>query len=746
MPAAINNDIIETTPAFLGLQAYSEAQAASFFGRDEETRKLSTMVMVNTLTIVFGRSGTGKTSLLNAGVFPKLRDNHCLPFRIRLEFNKNSPDLVSQIKNVLKTEIDKYGFKVRSYPGAETLWEYFHKEPLWKGITPILVFDQFEEIFTLAKLDSRFGLKELPAFWEELSDIIENTIPEKLKEQFQNKNEESANNYKSPKAKVVFAFREEYLPEFESITSKIPSLKYSRFRLLSMNGHQAYDVITKTWKERIKKPQAEQIVSYLTNETNEENYDLITVEPSLLSQVCAYIDKERLHAGSTGVSAGLLDKYPKETILRSIYNEAINAAEDAMPKTAGPDPKKASSQVKEFLEEKLITSEGFRTRYNLAGSDDYIKPGIGILQSRYFIREDNNTIELTHDVLAPIIKIDREERRTGIMAAAEKKKRRIITWFLLGCLLAAGAVAYWLITHEATKAKAAAEKAVEKLKADSTGLVMKKDSLQHAYLDAKDSLQKNIDNLNNTMTEKRKELANDYIKGDSAKMIRLQNEIDKLIKDSINWALNKAAWDKKISDLDLQLKKSTSISLNELIENPQKSLSKMKLPVQKPLTDFDEYNKLLENNNALKTGRDKLNAENSGLKKELDKLKNDYDELKKEKNKSNNNGDWKLIINNAYRQSGQTNAPGNTSILLIPDIPQNRAIIKKAKGYDLFCNSVEKDKVSGLQTATYGNGYYFTNVAPGNYLIKICSYYGGSYMCKKKAGADSVRLESLRVY
>src|SRR6187431_1739351 len=99
------------TGSFLGLQSYTEAQADLFFGRDAETDTLTTLIQVNTLTIVFGKSGTGKTSLLNAGVFPKLRKSFCLPFRIRLEFNDNSPDLVTQIKKVLKEEIDKYGFK-----------------------------------------------------------------------------------------------------------------------------------------------------------------------------------------------------------------------------------------------------------------------------------------------------------------------------------------------------------------------------------------------------------------------------------------------------------------------------------------------------------------------------------------------------------------------------------------------------------------------------------------------------------
>jgi len=124
---AIKPDQNHNETLFLGLQSYTEAQSEIFFGRDDEIERLTNLINSNILTIVFGKSGTGKTSLLNAGVFPRLRKNYCLPFRIRLEFNAESPDIITQIKNILKTEIDKYGFKVEKYPTDETLWEYFHR-------------------------------------------------------------------------------------------------------------------------------------------------------------------------------------------------------------------------------------------------------------------------------------------------------------------------------------------------------------------------------------------------------------------------------------------------------------------------------------------------------------------------------------------------------------------------------------------------------------------------------------------
>jgi len=452
MPASIDNNQ-QTTSSFLGLQSYTEAQSNLFFGRDAETDTLTSLVELNTLTIVFGRSGTGKTSLLNAGVFPKLRKSFCLPFRIRLEFNDNSADLVTQIKKVLKEEIDKYGFKVDSYPSNETLWEYFHKEPLWKTVTPIIVFDQFEEIFTLARSNPRFASVELPLFWEELSNLIENNIPEKLKEKFLNQKEKIGFNYKKQKAKIVFSFREEYLPEFETITARIPSLKYSRFRLLPMNGHQAYEVITKTWQENINPSEAKLIVSYFTNEPGLDDYSLLTIEPSLLSQVCAYIDKERMESGGGKVSAELLNKYPKEAILRSIYEEAIAQADNSLQKPENNN----RSYIKEFVEEKLITTEGYRTKYHLGTADEIIRPGVSVLTAKYFVREDDDVVELTHDVIAPLIKADREKRRKETAIAAVRKKTRKRAIALLLITFIAAAATFYFVTKKAEEAKVKAQ-------------------------------------------------------------------------------------------------------------------------------------------------------------------------------------------------------------------------------------------------------------------------------------------------
>jgi WD40 repeat protein len=59
---------------FVGLVPYGEEDAAFFFGRDEETRIVAGNLRASGLTLLYGASGVGKTSLLRAGVVHDLHD------------------------------------------------------------------------------------------------------------------------------------------------------------------------------------------------------------------------------------------------------------------------------------------------------------------------------------------------------------------------------------------------------------------------------------------------------------------------------------------------------------------------------------------------------------------------------------------------------------------------------------------------------------------------------------------------
>ena len=60
-----------------GLASYEDPQNAEydlkFCGRDDDSYDVARLIMGNVFVTLYGKSGIGKTSLLNAGVFPELR-------------------------------------------------------------------------------------------------------------------------------------------------------------------------------------------------------------------------------------------------------------------------------------------------------------------------------------------------------------------------------------------------------------------------------------------------------------------------------------------------------------------------------------------------------------------------------------------------------------------------------------------------------------------------------------------------
>src|SRR5215472_9295511 len=157
---------------------FTEATQAFFHGRDAEAAELLRRVRRERLTILFGQSGLGKTSLLCAGLFPRLRAADLLPVYIRLDWTTAQISPVTQIKQALADNLAENDVEGRAPGSDETLWVYFHDKEteFWSRrnrlITPVLVFDQFEEIFTVGH-----GAATSEAVLDELAALIENHPP-----------------------------------------------------------------------------------------------------------------------------------------------------------------------------------------------------------------------------------------------------------------------------------------------------------------------------------------------------------------------------------------------------------------------------------------------------------------------------------------------------------------------------------------------------------------------------------------
>src|SRR5688572_13687743 len=80
-----------------GLAAFGEQDHAYFFGRTREADELHRLVVRERLTVLFGLSGLGKSSLLHAGLFPIVRREDIFPVSVRLDFTPDRPDFFAQI-------------------------------------------------------------------------------------------------------------------------------------------------------------------------------------------------------------------------------------------------------------------------------------------------------------------------------------------------------------------------------------------------------------------------------------------------------------------------------------------------------------------------------------------------------------------------------------------------------------------------------------------------------------------------
>ncbi|HVT16338.1 MAG TPA: hypothetical protein VHQ90_09205 [Thermoanaerobaculia bacterium] len=450
---------VDASNPYPGLLAFGEADRAYFHGRTREREELFRLVRRETLTVVFGRSGLGKTSLLNAGLFPLLRQAEILPVPIRLDFTAGKGDLVGQVRAAVAQALR--GQQVDAPPPApgETLWEYFHKTPFWSRrnqlLTPLLAFDQFEEIFTLGRKDAR-----VEPLLGELADLIENHIPAAVRDRMARTLEELPFSYERQKVRVVVSLREDFLPQLEGLRPRIPSLAGNRFRLLQMDGHQALDAILKPGGGLVGEAVAREILRFVAGASREDRAgeagaapapsddDLaeMEVEPALLSLFCRELNSRRQRRGLPAITAELVQGSRGE-ILSSFYDQCL--ADMARP-------------VRTFIEERLLTGSGFRQSVPLEEAlqgRGLTAEDLGKLVDRRLLRLEDRLgrphVELIHDVMTPVIRESRDRRR------AREGRRRLLARVSLaaGAAIAALlALAVFSLHESRLKAEAVAQR------------------------------------------------------------------------------------------------------------------------------------------------------------------------------------------------------------------------------------------------------------------------------------------------
>jgi hypothetical protein len=407
---------------WVGLASYTEETRASFEGRNEEIAELARRVLRKSITVLFGQSGLGKTSLLRAGLVPRLRDEGFCPVYLRVDYSPESPPPSEQIKQAIFRAADAGGHWTR--PGTaiegESLWEFLHhrgdllRDARGRTLQPLLIFDQFEEIFTLAQTNTT-GQLRAKEFLEELADLIENRPPTALVERLENDEAAAADfDFAHAGYRILIALREDYLANLEGMKDIMPSITQNRMRLARMTGAQALTAVVKPGGRLVSQEVAESIVRFVAGGAELADAE---VEPSLLSLICRELNTVRQAQGHAEISADLLAG-SRDTILSEFYERAL------ADQPAG---------VRRMIEDELLTDSGFRESWAEArvvkamaaagAAPDALTRLVDRRLLRIEERLDSRRVELTHDVLCGVVKASRELRVER--EAAEEAERRI---------------------------------------------------------------------------------------------------------------------------------------------------------------------------------------------------------------------------------------------------------------------------------------------------------------------------------
>lgn len=433
------NTSIQNTPQtfWIGLDSYNENDSKIFFGRDEEIQQLSNDIFHNIHTIIYGPSGIGKTSIIRAGIFKVAREKGFFPVYVRFSHKDivKKPYYIQIIEaieseaTVRHIDIEQSTIYVKDAESGnicKSLWEYFHCNEFWTNdnypVVPLIVIDQFEEIFTLGH-----ELAQVSDFFVQLSDLCDNKLPAYIREYVNNRDNDRVEYSESANYRLVISLREDFLARLEEKADKIPALKRNRYSLQCINEEQALEIIMKPSPGLVSEEVAIQIIEKVTNKVYRKDFTLhddpdILVEPSILSLFCSELDKRRCERGLEFISKSLVGEFG-DNIIKDFYEESI---------------KILSSEKIDYLETNLLTVDGFRDAVALQNvkrfgfTDDEILS----LTNRRLIRFDNRDgdnrkrIEFTHDVLCKVASKHRDlrvqEKNEQRIKEEEKKKRETI--------------------------------------------------------------------------------------------------------------------------------------------------------------------------------------------------------------------------------------------------------------------------------------------------------------------------------
>ncbi len=326
---------------FKYLDAYQKEDAASFFGRERETAQLYNAVHASNLVMVYGASGTGKSSLVNCGLGNQFVDSDWLPLFVRRGTN-------------LKASLDRaIAGAAKSGPASDEGSVVERLRALYLDYyRPVyLIFDQFEELYILGDAN------EQRAFYDTVRQLLGSNVG----------------------CKLLLVLREEYIAYLSEFEKAVPPLFDNRLRIEQLNDLNLSRVIMGTTSAgRIRVVDPRNTVSAILENIRDRRtgVDLVNLQ--------IYLDRLWREANATtgtsrdGVTfdRALVDKVGTlGTVLRDFLTDQLDVIEESL-KTEMRVAKPEGIPLEVLFS--LVTEEGTKRNLDVASIVEALPADRGI--------------------------------------------------------------------------------------------------------------------------------------------------------------------------------------------------------------------------------------------------------------------------------------------------------------------------------------------------------------------------------
>jgi hypothetical protein len=220
----IADDVRAPSRPYPGIESYSFGDRFIFFGRDAEARKLMHLLILYRGVMLFGDSGVGKSSLLNAAILPAAVEEDFTPVFIRVRPRASEELAIQPVEDdtgTLRPVLTVPDVGENTLSCSELLEVLRDPQLVGADRHPLLVFDQFEELVTLFGEPAGIaddGTDPL-AIQRRIIDLIHTLLTDD-----------------ALRVKVVLSFREDYLAKLRDWFGDVPYFDEHYLRVESLRA------------------------------------------------------------------------------------------------------------------------------------------------------------------------------------------------------------------------------------------------------------------------------------------------------------------------------------------------------------------------------------------------------------------------------------------------------------------------------------------------------------------------------